>query len=29
VTEGKPMDCLVVAIVDSMDQGGVDVWKEE
>jgi len=26
-TEGKPMDCLVVAIVDSLDQGGVDVWK--
>ena len=29
MTEGKPMDCLVVAIVDSMDQSGVDVWKEE
>jgi ethanolamine utilization protein EutN len=28
-TEGHPMDTLVVAIVDSMDQGGVYVWKEE
>lgn len=26
-TEGRPMDCLVIAIVDSLDQGGVDVWK--
>lgn len=29
VTEGRPMDTLVVAIVDSMDQGGAYVWKEE
>lgn len=28
-TEGRPMDALVVAIVDSIDQGGVDVWKPE
>lgn len=28
-TDEKPMDCLVVAIVDSIDQGGVDLWKEE
>ena len=28
-TDDKPMDTLVVAIVDSMDQGGVDVWKQD
>ena len=28
VTEGKPMDALVVAIVDAMDEGGREVWKE-
>lgn len=28
-TDEKPMDTLVVAIVDRMDQGGVDVWKQE
>lgn len=28
-TEGKPMDTLAVAIVDMIDQGGVDVWKAE
>jgi microcompartment protein CcmK/EutM len=27
-TEGKPMDALVVAIVQAMDQGGREVWKE-
>lgn len=29
VTEGHPMDTLVVAIVDSIDQAGIDVWKSE
>lgn len=28
-TDDKPMDTLVVAIVDRMDQGGVDVWKQD
>jgi len=28
-TEGRPMDALVVAIVDAIDQGGVDQWKGE
>jgi microcompartment protein CcmK/EutM len=28
-TADKPMDTLVVAIVDRMDQGGIDVWKQE
>ncbi|MCX7026699.1 MAG: EutN/CcmL family microcompartment protein [Spirochaetes bacterium] len=28
-TDDKPMDALVVAIVDAIDQGGVDVWKSE
>jgi len=29
LTENKPMDVLVVAIVDTIDQGGLDVWKQE
>jgi microcompartment protein CcmK/EutM len=28
-TDDKPIDTLVVAIVDQMDEGGVDVWKQE
>ncbi|MBN1241990.1 MAG: ethanolamine utilization protein EutN [Spirochaetales bacterium] len=28
-TDEKPMDALVVAIVDQMDSGGVDTWKAE
>ncbi|MBP7095546.1 MAG: EutN/CcmL family microcompartment protein [Spirochaetia bacterium] len=28
-TDDKPMDALVVAIVDRMDSGGVDTWKAE
>lgn len=28
-TDDKPMDALVVAIVDSMDSGGVEVWNQE
>ncbi|MCX7023294.1 MAG: EutN/CcmL family microcompartment protein [Spirochaetes bacterium] len=28
-TDGKPMDALIVAIVDRMDQAGVDVWKQD
>ena len=28
-TDDKPMDCLVVAIVDAIDQEGVDQWKQE
>ena len=28
-TDDKPMDTLVVAIVDRMDSGGVDTWKAE
>jgi len=28
-TDDKPMDALVVAIVDRMDQGGADVWIQE
>jgi microcompartment protein CcmK/EutM len=28
LTDDKPMDTLVVAIVDAIDQGGVDVWKQ-
>lgn len=28
-TDDKPMDTLVVAIVDRMDQGGIDVWKQD
>jgi len=28
-TKNKPIDTLVVAIVDAIDQGGLDVWKEE
>jgi len=28
-TEDKPMDTLVVAIVDAIDQGDAYVWKQE
>jgi len=27
-TDDKPIDTLIVAIVDSIDQGNVDVWKQ-
>jgi microcompartment protein CcmK/EutM len=27
-TADKPIDCLIVAIVDSIDQRGVDVWAQ-
>lgn len=29
LTENKPMDVLVIAIVDTIDQDGLEVWKEE
>jgi len=28
-TDDKPIDTLIVAIVDEMDQGGIYVWKQE
>ncbi len=28
-TADKPIDCLIVAIVDSIDQRGIDVWIQE
>jgi len=28
-TADKPIDCLIVAIVDSIDQQGVDVWVQD
>lgn len=28
-TEDRPVDALIVAIVDNIDQGGTDVWKTE
>lgn len=29
LTENKPMDVLVIAIVDAIDQAGIDVWKQD
>jgi microcompartment protein CcmK/EutM len=29
ITDNKPMDALIVAIIDAIDQGGAYVWKQE
>jgi microcompartment protein CcmK/EutM len=28
-TDDKPIDCLIVAIVDRIDQRGIDVWAQD
>lgn len=29
VTDDRPIDTLIIAIVDEIDQGGIYVWKQE